>query len=80
MVRITVQELASGTGQWVSRAAALEQIIITDKGQPVALLGPIVQGTKRTRFAERRLLPGFASLPHIEGDSTALISEDRNRT
>ncbi len=79
MVRITVQELARGTGQWVNRAAEQERIIITIQGRPVAVLGPIPEESKRTRFADRQLLPEFTSLPRVAGDTTRLISEDRDR-
>lgn len=80
MVRITVQELSRGTSQWVNRAAGRERIIITDEGRPVAVLGPISEGGKQIRFADRQLLPEFTSLPQVTGDTTRLISEDRDRT
>lgn len=41
MVRINIRELHIDTGRWVRRAANREQVVITSRGTPVAVLSPI---------------------------------------
>jgi prevent-host-death family protein len=41
MVRVGIRELRQDASTWVRRAAAGETIQITDRGRPVAQLGPI---------------------------------------
>jgi prevent-host-death family protein len=81
MKRVSIRELHEKTGEWVRLAEAHEQIIITDRGQPVASLAPYRQPAKRNRFTARKLVPAYAKLRgKLRGgtDSGALISTDRD--
>jgi antitoxin (DNA-binding transcriptional repressor) of toxin-antitoxin stability system len=70
----TIRELHMNTGKLV-RASAHEKIIITDRGQPVALLkrpdGPDLVGKP---FPKRDI----RKMPKAKGDSTDYISRDRD--
>ena len=70
----TIHKLHMNTGKLV-RAAAHEKIIITERGQPVALLkavdGPDLVGKPFPRRDIRKM-------PKVPGDSTVYISEDRD--
>ena len=74
MKTVTIRELHTKTGKLV-RAAAHEKIIITDRGQPIALLekveGPDLVGKP---FPKRDI----SQLPKMEGDSTDYVSQDRD--
>lgn len=70
----TIRELHMNTGKLV-RASAHEKILITDRGQPIALL----------KSAEAAELVGkpfpkrdIWKMPKVKGDSTKYISEDRD--
>ena len=81
MKHVSIRELHEKTGQWVRLAETHEQIIITDRGQPVASLAPYRQPAKRDRFNARKLLPAYSKLRgKLSGgiDSGALISKDRD--
>jgi prevent-host-death family protein len=41
MVRVGIRELRQDASTWVKRAAAGETIEVTDRGRPVAQLGPL---------------------------------------
>lgn len=80
MKHVSIRELHEKTGEWVRLAEAHEQIIITDRGLPIALLAPYRQPAKPNRFRGRKLLPGYAKLRgKLSGgtDSGSLISQDR---
>lgn len=82
MKRISIRELHEKTGQWVRLAEAHEQIIITERGRPVAALAPYRMSGKANRFKERMLLPAFNKLRGKLSDGTesgALLSADRDR-
>jgi antitoxin (DNA-binding transcriptional repressor) of toxin-antitoxin stability system len=74
MKTATIRELHMKTGELV-RASAHEKIIITDRGQPVALLkrieGPELVGKP---FPKRDI----CRMPKVKGDSTDYISRDRD--
>lgn len=81
MTSVSIRELHEKTGEWVRLAEAHEQIIITDRGRPVASLAPYRRPAKRNRFSARKILPAYAKLRgKLSGgtESTALISEDRD--
>lgn len=73
MKTLSIKELHSHTGKWV-RSASSQSITLTDRGQPVAELGPLSQNEK-VSFPRRSIsdLPKSKCL-----DSTALISEERD--
>ena len=70
----TIHELHMNTGKLV-RAAAHEKIIITERGQPVALLkavdGPDLVGKPFPRRDIRKM-------PKSKVDSTIYVSQDRD--
>ena len=81
MKRVSIRELHEKTGEWVRLAETHEQIIITDRGRPVASLAPFRQLAKRNRFSARKILPAYGKLRgKLSGgtESSALISEDRD--
>jgi prevent-host-death family protein len=81
MKQVSIRELHEKTGEWVRLAEAHEQIIITDRGQPVASLAPYREPAKRNRFHARKLVPAYAKLRGKLSrgtDSGALISKDRD--
>ena len=78
MKKITIRELHMKTGKWV-REAAQASILVSDRGRPIATLGPIESDHVRPSFADRKLLDAFAKLGRTPGELTHLISEDRDR-
>lgn len=79
MKTVSIRELHTRTGHYVRRTAS-EPISVTDRGQTIARLVPVIEPTGVT-FAERRLRPGFRKLqarPMTGIDSGKLISEDRD--
>jgi antitoxin (DNA-binding transcriptional repressor) of toxin-antitoxin stability system len=75
MKTISIKELHAETGRWV-RAAARQPIIVTDRGEKVATLQAHTKTeTPRPVFT----LKGRGPRPKMNLDSTALISEDRDR-
>lgn len=89
MTTISIRELHQKTGQWVRRAAD-EDIVVTDRGKPVATLKPppeeVSEGGKPEKniwddWYERRT-PEFRALMKKAGRGTpseVIISEDRDR-
>ena len=67
------------TGEWVRRAARGEGVVITERGRPVASLIPFREGDAGRAFRERLMLPEFEALPVVSGDSTSIVSQDRDR-
>jgi prevent-host-death family protein len=82
MKSISIRELHAKTGQWVRLAEAHEQIIITERGRPVAALTPYRTAAKSNRFSGRKLLPAYEKLRgKLSGgtESGAILSADRDR-
>lgn len=83
-IQIPIRELHARTGHFVRKAAGMN-VIITDNGKPIAQLQPLgAEGDgkpKRPKWKDRVLLPGYAAIMNtpVPGDSTAYISEDRDR-
>jgi prevent-host-death family protein len=84
-IEIPIRELHARTGHFVRKAAADMHVIITDHGKPIAQLQslsvPATGQTKRPRWKDRVLLPGYAAIMNqpVPGDSASAISEDRDR-
>ncbi len=81
MKTVSIRELHEKTGEWVRLAETHEQIIITDRGRPVASLAPYRRPAKRNRFTSRKILPAYARLRgklSSGTETTALISDDRD--
>jgi len=83
MKTISIRELHERTGAWVRKAVELGAITVTERGKPLVRLQSILDVSPANPFQERRLRPGYARLRGKLGrgtDSTAIISEDRERT
>ena len=75
MKTISIKELHAETGRWV-RAAIKQPLIVTDRGEKVATLkAHTEEAVSRPVFT----LKGRGPRPRIGFDSTAIISEDRDR-
>jgi len=72
---ITIRELHTHTGRYV-RAAARQPIVVTDRGEIVALLQPANAAQLSGRPFPKR---DRSTLPNVSGDSGRLISDDRDR-
>ncbi len=82
MKTVSLRELHEETGAWVRKTERVGVITITDRGKAIALITPIGQGPTENPFHRRVLRPGYAKLRGtLTGgtDSTAIISEDRNK-
>lgn len=78
---ISIKELHDRTGQWLRRVEEAEEIVVTERGKPIARLVPATRGPVGNPFLTRRLLPGAASLldrPIGGPDSAAIISAIRD--
>lgn len=84
-IEIPIRELHARTGHFVRKAAENMRVVITDNGKPIAQIQPISADAERQpnrpKWKDRVLLPGYAALMNkpVKGDSTAHISEDRDR-
>jgi prevent-host-death family protein len=79
MKKITIRELHIKTGVWVRRAASGDNVVITDRGRPIAALAALDERDLGTSFSNRNTLPEFEALPTIAGDSSRYVAEDRDR-
>lgn len=79
MRKITIRDLHIKTGEWVRKAASGDDVVITDRGRPVATLSALDERDLGTHFSQRRTLPEFEALPDIAGDSSTYVTEDRSR-
>lgn len=73
MKTISIKELHAQTGRWV-RAAKKTHIIVTDRGEQVAELRPLIRGDAAPKFPKR----DWARMPASKIDSADLISADRD--
>ena len=74
MHTITIRELHAATGKHV-RASLHEPLIITERGKRIAVIKPFSEAdVEGVPFPKRRA----DSLPAVGGDTTLLISEDRD--
>jgi prevent-host-death family protein len=81
MKSISIRELHDKTGQWLRRVADEGEIVVTDRGEPVARMLPPARVPEGNPFARRRLLRGMATLMErpIDGpDSTEIVSSMRD--
>lgn len=80
MKSISIKELHARTGHWLRQVNAEHEVIVTERGRPIARLLPPAPPPVSNPFLQRRLLPGVARLldrPHGGPDSAVIISEDR---
>ena len=76
MKTISLDELHRQTGEFV-RLATSEDIVVTESGQPVAMLKRFPDaGAQQRRWEERAR--ALAALPPVDADSADYVSEDRN--
>lgn len=76
MKRISIRQLHANTGQWVRQAAENNEIIITDRGQPVAALVAFERTTRRKPLPNR--WEKIKKMPPVP-DSGSYVSEMRDR-
>ena len=82
MRRISIRELHQATGKWVREVAQIDELVITERGRPIATIVPYEEPLPGNRFKNRKLRPGYAKLlGRLEGgtDSVVIVSEDRDR-
>jgi prevent-host-death family protein len=83
MKTITIRQLHEKTGAWVRQADRHGEIIITDRGEPIAKIVPQPKPPKVPYFARRQMSPEFKKLWESGKlgaggkDITEMISEDR---
>ncbi len=84
MKTVNLEELDEKTSQWLRDTARYDQVVVTERGQAIAIIQPARLASPTRKFSERKLLPGFKAL--MEGgklrggtDITIIISEDRDR-
>ena len=80
MKKITLRELHIDTGKWVRSVSRDKRLIVTDRGIPIVTLVPYTRDDAGVSFSRRKLLPEFSALAGQEGDSTLLVSKDRDRS
>lgn len=81
MKTISIKELHDKTGHWLRRVKAEGEVVVTERGSPVARMLPPAAPLAGNPFAKRKLLRGVARIMQrpIDGpDSTAVISEMRD--
>jgi len=76
MKKASIRDLHIRTSELVREAAEGIVITIERRGEPVAELRPITR-KKKARLPDMTEL--WARLPRLSGDSTDIISEDRDR-
>ena len=66
MEKISVRELRQQASQWLRRVQDGESFEVTDRGRPVAVLGPLPRGSIVDRsIAEGRIRPAKISLEEV---------------
>lgn len=80
MKRITIRELHMRTGKWIREAAREDEIIVTDRGDPIAVVRPYSALDSARSFAQRRESDAFRKLPKTDSDTSRYLSEDRDRS
>lgn len=78
MKQISIRDLHSNTGKWVRRAAQQEEIIVTDRGRPVAALVPFDREKRGKPLPNR--WKQVQKMQRIPVDSSVYISEMRDRS
>jgi prevent-host-death family protein len=78
---ISVKELHDKTGEWLRRVRKEGEVVVTDRGTPVARMLPPARAAAGNAFSRRKLLRGVAQLierPIGGQDSSAIISAMRD--
>ncbi len=79
MMTISIRELHMETGKWIRNAARDQKIVVTERGHPIATIGPFSADDVGTPFSKRRETGAFKNLPTVESESERLVSDDRDR-
>ncbi len=81
MKAISVKELHDKTGAWLRRVRKEGEVVVTDRGTPVARMLPPARTAAGNPFTNRKLLRGVARLierPIGGPDSAAIVSAMRD--
>ena len=81
MKTISIKDLHDKTGHWLRRVKAEGELIVTERGTPVARMLPPTKVPAGNPFARRKLLRGVAALmkrPIGGPDSVRIVSEMRD--
>jgi hypothetical protein len=73
MKTISIKQLHARTGYWTG-VAQKTPLIVTNRGEKIASLQPLVEPAPRAKFPKR----DWTKLPVSDLDSTDLISADRD--
>lgn len=83
MRKASVRDLHINTSELVREAAEGSVIVIERRGQPVAELRPLSANRMLTETDKDRIWARmeklWARMPAVVGDSTRIVSEDRDR-
>jgi prevent-host-death family protein len=80
MKTISIKELHDQTGHWLRRVRVDGEIVVTERGTPVARMVPPARPAAGNPFSRRKLLPGVAKLmqrPIGGPDSAEVIASMR---
>ena len=83
MKTISIRELHERTGALVREAGRLGGLIVTERGSPVARIGPAGSNPRTNPFRGRKLMPAYARLLRTGRlgagtDSTRIVSDGRD--
>jgi prevent-host-death family protein len=81
MKTISIKELHDKTGHWLRKVRAEGEVVVTERGNPVARMLPPARSPAGNPFAKRKLLRGVAQLierPIGGPNSAAIISAMRD--
>jgi len=69
MTAVGIAELKAGLSAYLARVSAGEEVLVTDRGRPVARVVPVADGTRQISELERR---GLVRAPQKELSSDFL--------
>ena len=81
MKTISIKDLHDKTGHWLRRVRAEGEVIVTERGTPVARMLPPAKSSAGNPFARRKLLRGVAAImqrPVGGPDSAEIVSSMRD--
>lgn len=81
MKTISIKDLHDQTGHWLRRVRVDGEIVVTERGTPVARMVPPARSTTSNPFSRRKLLRGVAKLmqrPIGGPDSAEVIASMRD--
>ncbi|MBM4247264.1 MAG: type II toxin-antitoxin system prevent-host-death family antitoxin [Deltaproteobacteria bacterium] len=81
MKTISIKELHERTGEWLRRVRVEGEVVVTERGTPVARMLPPAKAPAASPFARRKLLRGVARVierPLGGPDSAEVIASMRD--